>query len=133
MAHCTEAAAMATGDSKLPRLFIGRILGPLIKPAFLGEKPFTKNSPTAPSMKIADTREFEKEKTKLISIIKRFAEGGEAKCTTNPHPFFGRLTPAQWGPQASINILIIISGNLVYSGYEKNSFSLCHFRYHLGL
>jgi len=97
MAHCIETTAMATGDSKPPRVFIGRILGPLIKPAFLGESPFRKNSPTAPSMKIADKREFEKEKTKLITIIKKLADGGEAKCTTHPHPFFGPLTPAQWG------------------------------------
>lgn len=28
--------------------------------------------------------------------VRQFHEGGEAKCTRHPHPFFGALTPAQW-------------------------------------
>jgi hypothetical protein len=29
-------------------------------------------------------------------LIKQFFEGGPTKCTTNPHSFFGQLTPEEW-------------------------------------
>jgi hypothetical protein len=97
MAHCSTTLECATGKVKLPRLLIGRILGPLVKSSYLSEKPFSKNSPTDKSFIIADERDFDAEKQKLLQLIKEFSEGGEEKCTTHPHSFFGKLTPAQWG------------------------------------
>ena len=33
------------------------------------------------------------------SSFDRFVNGGPRVCTTHPHPFFGRLTPAEWAIQ----------------------------------
>ena len=92
----SAAMAMATGESKLPRLFIGRLIGPLAKPVFINEKPFSKNNPTAKELVVSDPRDFSREQQQLRAKVQQFFDGGEAKCTRHPHPFFGPLTPQEW-------------------------------------
>ena len=96
MAHCSAAMDMASGELKLPRLLIGRILGPLVKPIYTNEKPFTRSSPTDKKLIIADARDFQRERELLKAKVRQFCEGGEAQCTKHPHPFFGDLTPEAW-------------------------------------
>jgi len=96
MAHCSTALDMASGRLVLPRLLIGRILGPFVRPIYTNEKPLSKNSPTDKKLVIADQRDFSREQEQLKLRVRQFHEGGEAKCTTHPHPFFGKLTPQDW-------------------------------------
>jgi hypothetical protein len=96
MAHCSAALDMASGRIVLPRLFIGRILGPFVRPVFTNDKPFSKNSPTDKNFVIADQRDFAKEQEQLKVRIRHFHQGGEAQCTKHPHSFFGPLTPQEW-------------------------------------
>ena len=97
LAHCCEPLEVAIGRKITKRLLIGRILGPLAKPAYVGEKPFAKNGPTAKDFLVRDERDFTAEKTKLEKLIKEFHGGGLGGATTNPHAFFGKLTKEQWG------------------------------------
>jgi hypothetical protein len=96
LAHCTAALDVAIGRTSPPRMFIGRILGSLIKSNFYNEKPFNKDGPTDKSFIVSDPREFATEKGWLLESIKQFSVGGSAACTTHPHSFFGELTPNQW-------------------------------------
>jgi len=96
MAHCSAALDMASGKLILPRIFIGRLIGPLVKPMYWNEKPFSRNSPTDKKLVMSDKKDFLREKEQLKRCVRLFYEGGEAKCTRNPHPFFGALTPPQW-------------------------------------
>jgi len=96
LAHCANTMDMASGRLNSPRIFVGRILGPLVKPVFINEKPFSKNNPTDKKLRIADQREFASEQERLKSGVREFHEGGEAKCTRHPHPFFGTLSPQDW-------------------------------------
>jgi hypothetical protein len=96
LAHCSRALDMASGKLNLPRIFIGRILGPLVKPIYTNEKPFSQNSPTDKKLVISDVRDFASERERLKNCVWEFHQGGEAKCTRHPHPFFGALTPADW-------------------------------------
>ncbi|HVM76234.1 MAG TPA: DUF1569 domain-containing protein [Candidatus Saccharimonadales bacterium] len=96
LAHCSACMDMATGQLNLPRAFIGRILGPLVKPIYTNEKPFSKNSPTAKELLRADAGDFPREQEQLRAKVQQFFGGGEAKCTRHPHPFFGALTPQEW-------------------------------------
>lgn len=96
MAHCSATMDMASGRLNLPRIFIGRILGPLVKPIYTNEKPFSRNSPTDKKLLVADQRDFAREQEQLKLKVRQFHEGGEAKCTRHPHPFFGELTPQAW-------------------------------------
>jgi len=97
MAHLANSMEMATGDLRPPRVFVGRIFGPLIRRVALGnDRPMERNAPTAPALRIADERDLDTERDRLRTLIDRFSEGGPARCTTHPHTFFGRLTPDQW-------------------------------------
>ena len=94
LAHCNMSVETAMGKNFIPRVFIGRIIAPLIKSTVLGEKPFRKNSPTDKSYLFPADVKFDK--TNLTESIKKFSEGGPAKCTTYAHPFFGKFTPDEW-------------------------------------
>jgi len=96
LAHCTESIDMATGTNKPTRMLLGRIFGKLFRPVYSNAIPFMKNLPTAKSLRIRDKRDFNNEKEKLITKLKQFSKGGEAVCTSFPHPLLGRLTPNEW-------------------------------------
>ena len=97
MEHCSLILDFATGRNKPKRMFLGYILGPIIKNQYYNDEPLMKNSPTAKDFIVADQQDFEKAKNRLVNLVKEFSEGGEAKCTTHPSAFFGKLTPAQHG------------------------------------
>ena len=65
LAHCSKTLEVATGQKNLPRTFIGKVLGGIIKKIYSNEKPFEKNSPTDNYFKIIGQRNFETEKQKL--------------------------------------------------------------------
>jgi len=97
LAHCSEAMLWAVGDVRPPRMFIGGIVGRMIKSKVLAEhEPMRKNSPTSKSLVIADDRDLGAEQKRLCGLIDRFAAAGPAGCTTYPHSFFGPLTPDEW-------------------------------------
>lgn len=96
MAHCSAAMDMALGRLNPPRMFVGRLLAPFVKPIYTNEKPFSKNNPTDKKLVISDQRDFLREQEALKLRVHQFHDGGEAKCTRHPHPFFGPLTPAEW-------------------------------------
>ena len=97
LAHMATSLEDSLGDSRPPRMFVGRLFGRLAKRATLtDDKPLKRNTPTAPTLTIRDERDFERERQRLDRLIQRFADGGEAACTTHPHTFFGEMTPRDW-------------------------------------
>jgi hypothetical protein len=96
LAHCSAVMEMAVGDAYPPRLLVGRLLGPLLKPIYSNEKPLKRGSPTDKSFIVRGQRDFAIEKERLSNLIQRFFEGGAEGCTKHPHCFFGRFTPAEW-------------------------------------
>jgi hypothetical protein len=96
MAHCSGALDMASGKLNPPRMLIGWIIGPLVRPIYTNEKPFSRNNPTDKNLVISDTRDFAREQERLKICVREFHQGGEEKCTRHPHPFFGALTPTEW-------------------------------------
>lgn len=97
MAHCSAALDLASGRLIRPRILLGRLIGRLVRPIYSNEKPFSKNSPTDTKLVISDPRDFTREREQLIARIRQFHRGGKAQCTRHPHPFFGPLTPHEWG------------------------------------
>ena len=95
--HCSRGMETALGDKKPPRVFIGRILGPIVKPKVMeNDEPLRRTSPTAKILIVQDERDLETERTRLRWLIDRFVSAGPAGCTTHPHAFFGQLTPDEW-------------------------------------
>jgi hypothetical protein len=97
VAHCAAGVELALGDRKPPRLWLGRIMGPIVKPMALGnDAPMRRNSPTVQGLVVADERDLGTERTRLCGLIDRFTAAGPAGCTTHSHSFFGRLAPQEW-------------------------------------
>lgn len=96
MAHCSVGLGVAMGELKFKRGLIGYLLGGLAKRSMIGPKPFGRNMPTSPDFRIADPRELEVERTKLIELCERFTAGGPAVLTPDQHPFFGKMTSDEW-------------------------------------
>jgi len=88
---------LALGDLRPPRVVLGRIMGPIIKPkVFENDEPLRRNTPTVKGLVIQDERDLAKERARLYGVIDRFVAAGPKRCTTHPHSFFGPLTPQEW-------------------------------------
>lgn len=98
LAHCIEGLKMPTGEVKPQRVpFPINILGRLLKNKVLGEGDLRKNSPTAPELRVSDTKEFEREKEMLIAGVNKLYATGEHGIKQEIHPFFGKMTQKEWG------------------------------------
>ena len=97
LAHCSSFQDIAMGNSFPPRSWLGIIVGRFAKQIIYNDKTLPHNMSTIPTILIADDREFDTEKEKLKQKIITFQNNGPEKCTTHPHPFFGKLTSEQWG------------------------------------
>lgn len=94
--HAQRPLLVAFGELKLKRGLIGILFGTMAKKSLVKPEPFKRNLPTDPNFIVREQREFEQEKQKLIELVKRFAASGPAGLSQEPHPFFGKLTVAEW-------------------------------------
>src|SRR5919202_1251076 len=70
VAHCAFGLETAMGDHRPPRVLIGRLLGPVVKRlALRDDAPMRRNSPTVPSLAVADARELETQRRRLLETI----------------------------------------------------------------
>ncbi|MCC6727223.1 MAG: DinB family protein [Saprospiraceae bacterium] len=97
LGHCAVAYKSATGELVLkPMPFIFRLLGRMIKKSVLSEKPYKKNSPTAPEFLIPSDVDFEHEKQRFKEDFEKLAVGPQVVRTLK-HPFFGEMSAEEWG------------------------------------
>jgi len=99
LSHAGKAIEMSLGIITPPpdgNAFFRFIVRTLIKPMTLGNKPFSKNSPTSKAIKIADAKIFAEEKSRLLSLLLQAHDYGE-NGKWHPHSFFGNLTGEEWG------------------------------------
>jgi len=97
LAHCQVPLQVALGEKQLKRTLIGWLFGGLAKNQMLSEKPLKKNLPTDASFIIKDSRDFTVEIQELESLIQRFAATDPDLIAKKSHPFFGKMTPEEWG------------------------------------
>ena len=97
LAHCKAAFTVPLSDQKIPRSFLGLLVGWMVKAKLYNDSPWKKNLPTAPNFIIKGDRDFEKEKQELFVLIDQFYTGGPANVGKFPHPMFGTYTSEQWG------------------------------------
>jgi hypothetical protein len=97
LAHCNVTYELVY-DSKPPKpgAFKAFILKMLVKNIVVGEKPYRKNSQTAPEFIIKDTRVFESEKARLIQHIHKTQQLGENFFEGKESHSFGNLTGKEW-------------------------------------
>ncbi len=97
LAHCKEAYKVPLTSKKLKRKLISYIIGWAFRPILYNEKKYRQSLPTAPNFIIKDERDFEKEKSEMLSIVKAFHERGAVGIGDKVHPMFGPMTAEQWG------------------------------------
>ena len=67
-----------------------------LKSLVVGEKPYSKNSRTSPDFLIADEREFDVEKSKLVTNMHKVQKLGESHYDGRESNSFGELTAKEW-------------------------------------
>lgn len=95
LAHLTKSLEMATSHEKRTQIFLGRIFGSSVKRQIF-TKGTSRNTPTIPNLKMTEQKDFQKEKENVQHVLEKFVKGGEVGITTQPHDFFGRMTPNEW-------------------------------------
>ncbi|MBW1296694.1 DUF1569 domain-containing protein [Aquimarina litoralis] len=68
----------------------------LFKKSMYNDKPWKKNLPTHPKLKVVDSKVFEEERKQLLDLVNEFFEK-RIVSEWDPHPMFGKFTKDQWG------------------------------------
>ena len=97
LAHCCVTYEMVYTDKHAqPNAFVKLMLKLFVKNIVVSEKPYSKNGRTAPQFIIADERDFETEKKRLIDFILKTQKLGEKYFEGKESHSFGKLTSAEW-------------------------------------
>ena len=99
LAHCAVPYEYEFNPEKYgpPASGIKKVLMRLfLKSTIAGPKPYKKNSTTAPDFRVADDREFEKEKSQLIDYIRKTQALGADHFVAKETQSIGKLTADEW-------------------------------------
>lgn len=97
MAHCNVTYEMVYENiHPTPNFFLKLMLKYFVKGAVVTEKPYKKNSPTAPAFLITTEKEFNTEKERLITYITKTQELGEREFNNKTSFSFGPLSTTEW-------------------------------------
>ncbi len=97
LAHCNVTYEYVFDERKdKPNFLLKFFLKAFVKDTVTNEVPYKHNERTGPAFIIADEREFEKEKTRLLNYIQSVLDKGESYFVNKESVSFGVLTPTQW-------------------------------------
>lgn len=98
LAHCSVAYEFVYEPERFPPLkgFPKFLVKVFVKDAVVGEKPYKRNSRTAPEFLIKDEKDFKSEKERLINYLRKTQELGEAHFHNKESRSFGPLTKTEW-------------------------------------
>jgi len=97
MSHCALALEAATGDAVLHSNLMARLIGPLFKGRMVGPEPFSKGSPTHPMLVTKGPCDFDRERARLVAVVRKFHDAGPESAAKYRHAFVQRLTGDEWG------------------------------------
>jgi hypothetical protein len=97
LAHCNVSYELVY-DNKHPKPnpVMRFILKTLVKNKVVSETPYKQSGPTAPVFKIKGDKDFELEKSRLISYINKTQQLGSAHFEGKESNSFGFLTAKEW-------------------------------------
>ena len=97
LAHCNVTYEMAFEDKhKKPNGFTKLMLKLFVKNTVVGDKPYKKNSRTAPQFLITNARNFVEEKARLTDYLIKTQKLGENHFDGMESHSFGKLTKKEW-------------------------------------
>ncbi len=98
LAHLNVAYDLTFTPEKFPKpSFIAKfLLSRFVEPKITNEIPYKQSLPTSPAFIIADERNFEEEKAKLIGNIQRVQQLGREAFEGKENINFGKMTAQGW-------------------------------------
>ena len=97
LAHCNVTYDMLfTNKYPVPNFLVKGLLKLFVKQTVVNEKPYKKQSQTAPAFLIKDERNFETEKANLLKHISKTVELGEKYFEGKESHSFGALQASEW-------------------------------------
>ena len=98
LAHLNVAYDLTFTPEKFPKpnLIAKFLLSKFVKPKITNEIPYKQSLPTSPVFIIADERNFEDEKAKLIGNIQRVQQLGREAFEGKENINFGKMTAQGW-------------------------------------
>ncbi len=100
LAHCCVAYEMAYTDKHpKPNGLVRFLLKTFVKKGVVNEKPYPKNSRTAPQFIISDKKDFDVEKSRLLSYLQKTFEYGPNYFDGKESISFGPMTVQEWNNQ----------------------------------
>ena len=97
LAHCNVTYEMVYEDKHpRPNAFMKFTLRLLVKNYVVNEKPYKQNAHTAKQFMVADAKDFEAEKSRLINFIQKTQLLGQAHFEGKESHSFGPLTGREW-------------------------------------
>lgn len=97
LAHCNVTYEMTFEDKHpKPPGFVRFMLKLLVKNTVVNDKPYKKNSSTAPAFKITSDKDFELEKKRLFDYLDKTVELGQEHFEGKESISFGKLTAKEW-------------------------------------
>lgn len=97
LAHLNVAYEMAYEDKHpKPNFFMQFMLKLFVKSAVVSEKPYPKNSRTAPAFVMKGDKDFAKEKDRLINYLKKTQTLGATHFDGKASHSFGPLSTTEW-------------------------------------
>ncbi len=97
LAHCNVAYEMVYEDKHpKPGFFTKIILKLFVKKIVKEDKPYKRNSPTAPAFIIKEQKDFEAERKRLVNYILKTKELGENSFDNKISASFGKMTKQEW-------------------------------------
>lgn len=98
LAHLNVAYDLTFTPEKFPKPnFIAKfLLSRFVKPKITNEIPYKQSLPTSPAFIIADERNFEEEKAKLIGNIQRVQQLGKEAFEGKENINFGKMAAQGW-------------------------------------
>jgi len=97
LAHCNVTYELVyDGNHKKPKGLKKWLLKTFVKNFVVSEKPYKKNSRTAPEFLITSDKDFYTEKSRLIAYIRKTQELGDTYFDNKESHSFGKLTKSEW-------------------------------------
>ncbi|NJX14133.1 DUF1569 domain-containing protein [Tamlana crocina] len=97
LAHCNVTYEMAYEDKHpKPNGFTKFMLKLFVKNTVVGDKPYKKNSRTAPQFLVTDTKNYVQEKARLTDYLVKTQKLGADYFDGKESHSFGKLTKTEW-------------------------------------
>jgi hypothetical protein len=98
LAHSQKPLEVSLGQLNLPVSIFGKLAGGYFKKKFASGKPFSKNLPTVPQFRTHQLATgFDEARQQFLGKMDAFAQAAASNQLSTRHPFFGKLSPDDWG------------------------------------